>query len=168
MRVSIVGCPDRKYFAPYVKRAVDFYAENLMTQKMLDNIFLKIKFNPKINVFGYASVEEVNDRGKPREFLIELNPHIGAAEILKTIAHEMVHVKQFVYGETNESLTRWKGTRIDESTDYYDQPWEIEANGVEIGLFTKYAIKECLWEVFDCIVNPDAPITKQKLGWKVL
>ena len=166
MRLSIVGCPDKQNFRPFVKKAAMFYAENLMSQKMLDNIFIKIKFNKKLDVFGYANVEEVNDSGKPREFLIELHPGIGAAEILKTLAHEMVHVKQYVYKETNEALTRWKGTRVGEEVDYYDQPWEIEAHGTEIGLFAKFVIKEHLWEIFKGIHNPNRKIISEPLGWK--
>ena len=167
MQLSIVGCPDKKRFRPYVKRAALFYASELMSEKMLDNIFVRIKFNPKLEAYGYASVEDYNDSGKPREFEIELHPGIGAYDILKTLAHEMVHVKQYSYKETNESLTRWKGQRVDsDSIDYWVQPWEVEAHGYEAGLFTKFAIKEKLWEVFDKVCNPDAPIEPESIGWK--
>lgn len=165
MKISIVGCPDSKQFRPFVKRALQFYNQELFTKKLLDNINLKIRFDSKIDVYGYASVEECNNSGKPRNFLVELNPNIGAAEILKTLAHEMVHIKQFVYGETNESLTRWKGKPVGEM-DYYSQPWEIEAHGMEVSLFSKFAIKEKLWEVFNGVNNPDGPIRQVELGWK--
>lgn len=165
MHLSIVNCPDKGRFRPYVKRAAIFYAEYLMTKSMLENIHLRIKFDAKLDVCGYASVEEYNICGKPREFLIELNPQIGAREILDTLAHEMVHVKQYAYSETNERLTRWKGEYISEDVDYYDQPWEVEAYGMAVGLFTKFAIQEKLWEVFDGIANPNTPIEKKPLGW---
>ena len=164
MQLSIVGCPDRVHFRPFVKRAAMFYAEQLLSKKLMENIYLKIKFDNKIDVYGYASIGESNI-GKPREFEIELNPNIGARRILETLAHEMVHVKQFALCETNQSLTRWKGIKIKEE-DYYIQPWEVEAFGLEVGLFTKFAIKETLWEVFDDIRNPDSPIIKSAIGWK--
>jgi hypothetical protein len=167
MKLSIVGCPDKKRFRPYVKRAAHFYARELMTEKMLENIFVRIKFTEDIPAFGYASVEEYNNSGKPREFEIELHSGIGGYDILKTLAHEMVHVKQYVYGETNESLTRWKGQRVDSDTiDYWVQPWEVEAHGYEAGLFTKFAIKEKLWNVFKGVQNPDSDIEIEPLGWK--
>jgi hypothetical protein len=166
MRLSIVKCPEKELFRPYVKRAAIFYAESLMSKSMLENIHLTIKFDPKLEVCGYASVEEYNFCGNPREFLVEINPHIGAREILDTLAHEMVHVKQYAYSETNERLTRWKGEKISEELDYYDQPWEIEAYGMAVGLFTKFAIKEKLWDVFKDIANPDTPIEKKPIGWK--
>jgi hypothetical protein len=167
MQLSIVGCPDKKRFRPYVKRAVLFYAEELISSKLLENIYLRIKFNPKIDAYGYASILEYNDSRKAREFEIELHPGIGATEILKTLAHEMTHIKQYAYNETNENLTRWKGIRIDpDNTDYWVQPWEIEAHGMESGLFTKFAVQEKLWEVFTGVVNPDTQIEIEPLGWK--
>ena len=167
MQLSIVGCPDKKQFRPYVKRAVIFYAEQLIKPKLLENICLRIKFNPKLDAYGYAQILEYNSSKKAREFEIELHPGIGAAEILKCLAHEMTHIKQYVYGETNETLTRWKGIKIDSDyLDYWVQPWEIEAHGMESGLFTKFATKEKLWEVFTGIQNPDSPIIPESIGWK--
>ena len=166
MKLSIVGCPDKKLFRPFVKRAAIFYAEELITPKMLENMYLQVKFNKKLDVYGYASVEEYNNSGKPREFLIELHPGIGAVDILKTLAHEMTHIKQYVYGETNETLTRWKGMKVSDDLDYWIQPWEIEAHGREAGLFTKFAIKECLWEIFKGVQNPETPIVSEPLGWQ--
>jgi hypothetical protein len=167
MQLSIVGCPDKKQFRPYVKRAALFYAEQLISPKLRENLYLQIKFNSKLDVYGYASILEYNDSKKAREFEIELNPNIGAAEILKTLAHEMTHIKQYAYNETNETLTRWKGRKVDpDNMDYWVQPWEIEAFGTEVGLFSKFAIKEKLWEVFTGIQDPDGPIEKEELGWK--
>jgi hypothetical protein len=168
MQLSIVGCPDKKHFRPYVKRAALFYAEQLISSKLRENIYLRIKFNPKIDVYGYASILEYNSSRKAREFEIEIHPGIGAAEILKCLAHEMTHIKQYAYSETNETLTRWKGNRVDSDViDYWNQPWEIEAYGMESGLFSKFAVKEKLWEVFFGMQNPDAPIVSEPLGWKI-
>ena len=60
MQLSIVGCPDKQRFRPYVRRAALFYANELMKPKMLENIYLRIKFNSKINVYGYAEILEYN------------------------------------------------------------------------------------------------------------
>ena len=102
MKLSITRCPDKKKFRPWVKNAALFYAEELFTPKMMDNIFVHIHFNDKIDAYGYASVEDYNDSGKPRDFLVELYPHLSAYDILRTLAHEMVHVKQYAYSEMNE------------------------------------------------------------------
>lgn len=167
MRLRITGCPDT-YFKDYVKSSVMFYSEQLISSKRLrDNITLTIKFNPKLSVWGFASIEDYNSANKPREFLIELHPWIGAKNILRTLAHEMVHIKQFVFGETNEKLSMWKGSPIDsDALDYYLHPWEMEANSLEDWLLEKYVIEFKLWEIFEDIKNPDAPIEKQKIKWK--
>jgi hypothetical protein len=52
MQLSIVGCPDKKHFRPYVKRAALFYAEQLIKPKLRENIYLMIKFNTKIEAYG--------------------------------------------------------------------------------------------------------------------
>jgi hypothetical protein len=169
MQIKVINCPD-KDFKPFVKRAVEFYAQNLIPSKRLrDNIFLTIKFDDKLQVWALASIEEYNASNKAREFLIEIHPWIGAAEIFKTLAHEMVHIKQFVNGETNETLSKWKGISIDsDAIDYYHHPWELEAYSLETGLWTKFAVKEELWNVFEGISNPDAPIVKEDIKWKYL
>ena len=167
MRLSILNCPDKE-FKPYVKRGAQFYLEELVPSKrMRQNIFITIKFNEKLDVWGFASIEDYNASNKPREFLIELHPWIGAKNILRTLAHEMVHIKQYIMLETNESLSKWKGTPIDPDTiDYFLHPWEMEAHSLEPGLLTKFVVKERLWEVFDEINDPDAPIEKKNIGWK--
>lgn len=167
MKLSVLNCPD-KDFRPYLKRAAHFYLENLIPSKRLrDNIFIQIKFMDDLKVLGSAYIEDYNASNKPREFCIELHPWIGARGILKTLAHEMVHVKQFIREETNDSLSVWKGKAIDpDSMDYYAHPWEMEAHSLENGLFTKFAIKEELWNVFDEISNPNEPIPVSNIKWK--
>jgi hypothetical protein len=135
---------------------------------MLENIKIKVFFNKNIDdVYGYASVEDRTDSGKARSFLIEMNPKIGGREILKSLAHEMVHVKQYAYGETDDNLKQWKGMPIDSDyQDYWRQPWEVEAYGIETGLFRKFVVQEKLWEVFNGIDDPDSPIEEVPIGWK--
>jgi len=164
MQLSIVGCPDKQHFRPYVKRAAIFYAQELMSPRMLENIFIRIKFK-KIDAHGYASVTEFSPSNKPRQFEIEIHPGIGAKEILKTLAHEMVHIKQYATGDMNVNCTRWKGSKV-ESPDYWTEPWEIEAYGTQPGLWVKFAKKEKLWEVFKGVSDPDSPIEIEELCWK--
>jgi len=141
MKLSIVGCPDKKRFRPYVKRAAQFYAQELISEKMLENIFVRIKFTKDIPAYGYASVEEYNNSGKPREFEIELHSGIGGYDILKTLAHEMVHVKQIAKGQLSLSKRNknlWFGQRI--LKEYHERPWEQEAFARERLLATRAMI----------------------------
>ena len=153
-------------FNEYVQRASQFYAEQLFPKQLLRHIVVSIKFNKHLDAFGYTSVEKRNSKGKAREFLIELHPYITGKEILKTLAHEFVHVKQYVYEELNEEQTQWQGKPFDsDAVDYYELPWEIEAFGLEVGLFTNFAKKEVLWNVFEGVRNPDAVVEAEPIGW---
>ena len=59
-------------------------------------------------------------------------------EILKTLAHELVHVKQYVLGElkSRDAGLLYKGINHDPENlaEYFKLPYEIEAYGREKGL----------------------------------
>ena len=59
-------------------------------------------------------------------------------EILKTLAHELVHVKQYVLGELRwrDAGLMYKGINHepDNLKEYFELPYEIEAYGREKGL----------------------------------
>ena len=154
-------------FNEYVQRASQFYAEQLFPKQLLRHIVVSIKFNKHLDAFGYSSIEKRNTKGKAREFLIELHPYITGKEILKTLAHEFVHVKQYVYEELNEEQTQWQGQPFDsDAVDYYELPGEIEAYGREAGLWNNFAKKESLWNVLEGVNNPDTPVQPVSIGWK--
>lgn len=167
MQVKVVNCPDSD-FKLYVERAAAFFAKELIPNtRIRNNCFTKIRFDGKMKEFGYASVEEYNSRKQPREFLIEIHPGLGARMILETLAHEMVHVKQYIMGETNDELSMWRGDSIDyDSLDYWNHPWEIDAHGREGGLLVKFSHAEHLWEVFPEFRNPNLPIVSVPIKWK--
>ena len=167
MRLRIFNCPD-KDFKPIVERAASFFAKELIPNTRIRNgCFTKIRFDGKLEEYGYASVENYNTRKQPREFMIEVHPGIGAYNIISTIAHEMVHIKQYIEGELNEEMSYWKGKRVDsDKMEYWTSPWEVDAHGLEVGLVTKFAVKECIWEVLDGFKNPAVPIVSVPIRWK--
>lgn len=50
---------------------------------------------------------------------------------LSTLAHEMVHVRQFARGELNSSMSQWKSNKYCDNIEYWDQPWEKEARRLQ-------------------------------------
>lgn len=82
----------------------------------------------------------------PREFDIEINASKSLRTIMDTVAHEMVHVKQYARNELRElgdSHFTWLGESVDgNKINYFDLPWEIEAHGREEGLFRRWAEQE--------------------------
>ena len=167
MNLKVVNCPD-KDFKPYIERAVSFFSKELIPKTRIRNgCYTVLVFNDKLTDFGCAEIIGYNTLKRAREFKIEVHPGIGVRNIFETIAHEMVHIKQYVDGELNDTMTNWRGKKVDsDNIEYWSQPWELEALGKEQGLLTKFAIDEHLWEVFEGFRNPASPIENVPIQWK--
>ena len=123
----------KAYQRKYAQSIAHFCIEKLMPRmQTLDvNIVLK-SIKDKENTLGYC-LSETN-----REFEIEIDKSLPLRTLLTTVAHEMVHVKQFARGELTEKQA-WMGKTYDiNKTQYWDLPWEIEAHGREVGLFIRW------------------------------
>ncbi len=123
-----------------VKAAAAWYASKLMTARLLRNIELTVRFveDCKTEIGNTIYLDE--DSSRPREFEIHINPHFKKNEQLSALAHEMVHLKQFARRELVHSRygeLKWPACKR-QPKEYYEQPWEIEAYGREIGLFRRY------------------------------
>jgi len=167
MQLRVVNCPDRN-FKPYVEQAASFFSKELISNtRIRNNCYTTIRFSAKLEEYGFASVEEFNTKNEPREFLIEIHPGIGVRNIMSTLAHEMVHVKQYINGELDDAMTTWKGKKVNsDKIDYWIQPWEVEAHGIEPGLLYKFVVLNQLWEVFEEFKNPATPIVSRPIKWK--
>ena len=135
-----------------IEKAVEFFAHQLMDPRMVRKLELDIEHNPKLDVQGECVSED--DTKNPRWFTITLRDGKDDEELIKTLAHEMVHVKQYAKNELAKVLTaarggrgiriasKWKGEIWDpkkKEDAYWDCPWEIEAYGREVGLFYKWS-----------------------------
>jgi hypothetical protein len=128
-----------------VEQAAWYYAEKLMGKRLLRS--LEITINLKKNLLdkdgheGTAIWEDDNIR--PKEFTISLDSTCTIRNILITLAHEMVHVKQWAKGEMYEyaeqDMVRFNKTKFNlADINYWDYPWEIEAFGRQLGLFVRF------------------------------
>jgi glycosylphosphatidylinositol transamidase (GPIT) subunit GPI8 len=95
-------------------------------QKFGINPVIEINFRrmSKDTNFGYCCHLEDN------EFEIDIKRTLRLRDMLTTLAHELVHVKQYVKKEMPDDITQG---------DYWDRPHEIEAHGRELGLFIQWA-----------------------------
>lgn len=57
-------------------------------------------------------------------------------QIMQTLAHEMVHAKQYLRGELNGWTNSWKGKKP-RNYKYENAPWEREAYKLEEKLYKK-------------------------------
>lgn len=83
------------------------------------------------------------------KFLIRLSAKLSVKDLLTTIFHELVHVKQYAFDELemNTKTARWRGEEI-ARTEYLQEPWEVEARMLEKQMLKKYlkSLKKCLTE----------------------
>lgn len=121
--------------------AIDFFADALLTNQLKRHIIIHVKFRKNLDYLGLAEIDDYNASGKPREFILEINLNQSKEEIIHTLAHEMVHVRQYAYGELSEDATRWCGEKFARDLVYHEQPWEIEAETVGDIIFNDYMEK---------------------------
>ena len=62
-------------------------------------------------------------------------------ELIETICHECVHIKQYLKKELKElgvDKHKWKGIEVNsKNIDYYELPWEVEAYNMEMEIAKK-------------------------------
>lgn len=76
----------------------------------------------------YADVMMADSRS---DYLMRLQRGLSLFDLISTICHEMVHIKQYYRKEMDDCGGRWKSRRIPEGTDYNSLPWEKEAFRLE-------------------------------------
>ena len=147
MQVEVRGHKSKK-FKQFCARAVEYYAGLLLTRAKAKNLYVEINFKKKLDDDSDGYCFDHGKDGKYRDFEIEVAKGKSVRETLMTIAHEMVHLKQFVMGELKDGVVPattsvWKGKIVNErKVSYWDLPWEIEAFGRERGLYHRFVVNE--------------------------
>lgn len=148
MDISVYGTKNKKLIRELTE-ASEYFARLLMDPRMVRNIQLDIEINKHLDVMGHCVSDD--DRKSPRFFTIELRNHKDDDDLMKTLAHEMVHVKQYAKNQLYKRLTLAKGGLGTDSVwegkswkpkrnehKYFDSPWEIEAYGREVGMYHRW------------------------------
>ena len=138
MDISFIGVTGKKK-TQRLKNASVFYAELMMDKRIIRNIALEIKIIDDYEFLGHCLPQD--DIIKPRDFTIIL--HKDNRELLRTLAHEMVHLKQYATGELSfdTEATYWYGDSWKpkgKQHKYFDSPWELEAYGRDFGLYYRW------------------------------
>ena len=108
-------------------------AQKMYAYSMAEFVCNKCDINPDIEI---SFRRLTNDRSlggcvcvDKGEYEIDIKRSLRLRDMLTTLAHEMVHVKQY-------ELRQYKN---EDEFDYWDKPSEIEAHGRETGLFVTWA-----------------------------
>jgi len=144
----------------------------------------RLRNNVSINVHlkhheegGEAMLSEDADRYRPRDFKVIIDHHQAEIDdygitltdtewghtILRILAHELVHVKQYLVGDmtcrTKGML--WKGVMFapEYLTEQLKTPYEVEAYGKERGLLVSFFIK---WKEIEEKMGMKYSLNKEK------
>ena len=126
---------------------LEFSAVKLFPRRMKN---VSIKLHLKHYIYeGEAMIEDDTRIKNPRNFKITIDPYRlkkddwgrdlayseWVSKILRTLGHEMVHIKQYIMGELTfkRGALSWKSEKVGWMTEdeYYCSPHEVEAYGKE-------------------------------------
>lgn len=126
--------------------ALNFFASHTFSPQLSKHIALRVDFRKFSKYFhGFVTVDDYNNAGHPRSFVIEVNRNDTENEILKTLAHELIHCRQYAKQELNEEMSMWQGKFVNSDKIPYDeQPWEIEAEMTGLLLYEYFIDTERL------------------------
>ena len=137
-----VGGENKKITRDEVFKATSFFMDLLVPKKKLKNVCVDVSFEPDDAEKGWIGWS--SQGGSVKSYKVWIRPSISAQRQITCLAHELVHVKQFIMGDVcpetttilSNALMVWGSAK----DDYWDNPMEIEAFGRSPGLVSRYNI----------------------------
>jgi len=139
IRIRIYGFKEDPALKAIIKQSVIFAINELLPNKRKLDLIVKRKNKLLEEHNAYGLCYSTDD---PHYYFIDLYRDQDNAELLRTLFHEMTHVKQYAKKElvyrTGYSL--WKGQRYKDESDEkeWNRPWEKEARKYEKILYNKF------------------------------
>lgn len=126
-----------------LSRAALFFSHELLGKRRSRSINLTISLLPGRQFHGLCVCDDIGRNPKNFEICIRRMSMTGA---VKTLAHEMVHLRQYATNDLVEMTQDAQGTALWKNVahtvkDYFSSPWEVEAYGMEPGLYHSYLSK---------------------------
>ena len=141
-----------------IKQAAKFYATQLVPNQYY-KIYLDINAG-KFEADGYCTHLDGYD------FEIELNKGLPFEHIMITLAHEMIHLKQYATKELKSKFVKgrpvdtWRGVKY-KNLEYKEQPWEIEASVLEEELYHQFLLHSLMAGTLDFEIIKQIDKTKE-------
>jgi hypothetical protein len=118
------------------KSAVNWYIDNYLPK--VRKLHIDLCFNRLDNFNGLCTQMD------KRNFNIQIEDTLDMDELVVTVMHEMIHVKQYVKNEMSDMESgnvRWKSKIYNpDDIDYWEHPWEIEAHRCDEVLASAFMI----------------------------
>lgn len=125
-----------------IRAAAMFFLQELLGTRKAANTDVDIRLvKLRCGASGYCHIHEGEDNSyAPKWFNIDIDGSMSLKTILETLAHEMVHLRQFRNKELGyrENYTRWMGRAYRLDIPYDREPWEKEAYALEKVLVAKF------------------------------
>ena len=131
--IDVVGAKAKEAELAY--EVVSWCINRMMPRMRSLDIFVSFE---DIDNYGFCLEEDSN-----REFTVTIRKGLSIQELIGTLVHEMIHVKQYARKELRNvnGRTLWKKKDFTD-VDYNDAPWEKEAYELE-----KTLTIECFMEL---------------------
>lgn len=130
MQVEIIG--RKTVTKTLVDNLTRFYVKELKLTNSKYSLYVQMVPNLTKECGYKGAVIKIDDS----TLSMAVDSRLNITELVITVAHEMVHVKQYAKGQLKTYIKRngktgfkWCGKAYDAA--YYDQPWELEAFGRE-------------------------------------
>lgn len=128
-----------------IRDAVYFYLRKLLGKSMSQKITLDILIEKDLlkTYEMYAAISPLEAETRPKHYELEIDARLPKKQFLVSLAHEMIHLKQFAKDQMKDletkKMTRWLGEYyVEENLDYWSRPWEKEAHENELLLYKSY------------------------------
>lgn len=156
------GFEDRPLILAHAQPFIDFVLRSLLPPAIYKKVHVTLKMSDEDTSDWAAAVPIDMHKVKPSLFDIEVYRSAAGLEdigLLLVISHELVHIKQFATGQLRGYVTtratmmwRWNNKLVREP-NYWLQPWEVEAHGLERTMLHHYCASAGLSDPFDSLHN---------------
>jgi len=135
-RIRIYGCTNKPNLKNQIRSASECFIQCLIPLKKKYDITITLYKNllAEEEAYGECWCENKNS------FCLRIEKEMEMETIIKTLAHEFVHLKQFAKGELKflNKHNMWNGRVFCHSSNYNNTPWEKEATEFENLLFESW------------------------------
>ena len=147
MKIKISHCDDLD-MRTQLRETIKFIMPKLLkdNQRLLDKISISIKIDNNMaqKEKAWGLCYWTDNRHRPRKFVIIMDDTQSYPSFMKTLIHELVHVRQYVIGDLKDfcsGAAKWKKNVYEmdpNDPDFLNSPWEREAYKVSQELYLKY------------------------------
>ena len=131
-----VETDNKKVTSKEFLEATEFMLKLLLPESILRKIKLDLVFSSDEALHGdWAQLRVLDTNKYSRAFEIYIRPTLSRENQLKSLAHELTHLKQYATNYVPSVIRTRKKSNYEPYNIYYTDPMEIEAFGRELGLF---------------------------------